>query len=313
MQDIIANGIGSIRAGLEDFERAADNSGRLTSAVRNVYAGILILAKGKLYEMSPADSQGILIRVVRPRLVNKRMELVPDGNKTIDYKEIKERFGHFGLTLEWKKIERIRDIRNDLEHFYHPGSSLNVREALADAATVIRNLLGLLGLNPVDALGQPCWDLLLKSKQLFDDELGRCRTSLMNVMWINGSAKAASPSLSCTECKSPLVRQRAPFARNQQELKLDCAACGAELEMESAMQKALTTQYFADLYEAYTNGGEKPVVRCPRCKRVSLSMDAAECVACGHKLGPDTTWCPDCHDPVLASEVRFHDCGAPDP
>ena len=43
MQDIIANGLGSIRAGLEDFERA--KIARLTSAVRNVYAGILILAR----------------------------------------------------------------------------------------------------------------------------------------------------------------------------------------------------------------------------------------------------------------------------
>ncbi len=59
MQDIIANGLSSIRVGLEDFERAAD-SGRLTSAVRNVYAGILILAKGKLYDMSPSGSQGVL-------------------------------------------------------------------------------------------------------------------------------------------------------------------------------------------------------------------------------------------------------------
>ena len=93
---------------------------------------------------------------------------IPEGRKTIEYPDIKERFGHFGLKLEWGKIERIRAIRNDLEHFYHAGSDANVREALADAATVIRQLLNLLGLDPVSALGQPCWDLLLRNKQLFE-------------------------------------------------------------------------------------------------------------------------------------------------
>jgi ssDNA-binding Zn-finger/Zn-ribbon topoisomerase 1 len=257
--------------------------------------------------MSPPGSQGVLIRVVRPKLVSGRLELVAAGSKTIEYPEIKERFGHFGLTLEWKKIERIRAIRNDLEHFYHPGSVANVREALADTATVIRNLLGLLNLNPVDALGQSCWDLLIQSKQLFDGELNRCRASLAGVVWINDSAKAASPSLSCTACRSPL-----PFTNKQQGLGLECAACGAELDMKSSMHKALTTQYYKDLYEAYTQGGEKPVVRCPSCKHNSVYVDAGECVACGYTLGPDITWCPECHDPVLLSDVQvgLHDCRA---
>src|SRR3546814_17747159 len=80
-----------------DFEQAAHDPARLTSAVRNIYAGILILAKGKLYEISPPGSQGVLIRVVQPKLVDQRLELVPQGRKTIAYEEIKKRFQHFRL------------------------------------------------------------------------------------------------------------------------------------------------------------------------------------------------------------------------
>ena len=132
MEKIIENGLNSIRVGLEDHEQALEtnNDARLTSAVRNVYAGILILAKAKLYELSPPDSSGILIRVVRAGLVNRRIQLVIDERKTIGYDEIKKRFGQFGLNLDWTRIERVRAIRNDLEHLYHDGARSSVQEAL---------------------------------------------------------------------------------------------------------------------------------------------------------------------------------------
>ena len=109
MERIIENGLNSIRVGLEDYEQAleANDDARLTSAVGNVYAGILILAKGKLYEMSPADTRGILIRVVRLKLVNGRVEVVPVGQKTIGYEEIKQRFEDSALPLDWAKIKRV--------------------------------------------------------------------------------------------------------------------------------------------------------------------------------------------------------------
>src|SRR3546814_13036452 len=82
-------------------------------------------------------------------LVDQRLELVPQGRKTIAYEEIKKRFQHFRLPLDWDKVDRIGAIRNALEHFYHAGDPSNVQEAVAAAATVIRHLLDLHGLDPV--------------------------------------------------------------------------------------------------------------------------------------------------------------------
>src|SRR3546814_17033237 len=73
MRDIVANGLNSIRVGLEDFEQAAHDPARLTSAVRNIYAGILILAKGKLTEIYPPGSQGVQNRAVHPQLLTQRL------------------------------------------------------------------------------------------------------------------------------------------------------------------------------------------------------------------------------------------------
>lgn len=309
MQDIIANGLNSIRVGLEDFDQAA-NDARLTSAVRNVYAGILILAKGKLYNLSPAGSRGILIRVVRPELVNQQLELVAVKGKTIGYDDIKKRFEHFRLKLDWTKIERIRAIRNDLEHFYHPGAPSNVREALADAATVIRDLLGILNLDPVNDLGQHWWDILLRNQQIFDAELAACRATFGTVHWINETARAASEHLSCRDCKSPLIRQLEATNTQQDRMRLGCAACGIESDMEAAMENAVTQQYYGELYEAHTQGGEMPVVRCPQCGHDALVLDTAACAACGHTLGPETHWCEVCHNPMLdeGHRTNSHEC-----
>lgn len=284
MEDIIANGLDSIRVGLEDFEQAPQSNARLTSAVRNVYAGILLLAKGKLYQLSPPGSRGILIRVARPKLVDQRLELVPHGRKTINYEEIKERFEHFGLTLDWSKIDRIAAIRNDLEHFYHRGSISNVREALADAATVIRSLLVMLHLDSVGDLGQAPWGILLRNKELFDQELAGCRATFARVHWFNDQARAASAHFICPQCKSPLIRQAEADNGQQGDMRMICAACGADSDMRAVMEQAVTQQYFGELYEAHTRGGEMPVVRCPQCRHGTIPVET-EAAACARRRG----------------------------
>src|SRR5690242_11766037 len=122
MERIIENALGSIRVGLEDYRHAekTKDPARLTSAVRNVFAGILLLAKGKLYEMSPPGKfPGILIRVVRAKLVDGQLEMVPEGSKTVGYAELKQRFADLKLPVDWRNVDQIHVVRNDLEHIYH--------------------------------------------------------------------------------------------------------------------------------------------------------------------------------------------------
>ena len=51
---IIQNAIDSIQIGIEDYESADDR--RSVSAVRNISAGILLLYKEKLCQLSPEDN-----------------------------------------------------------------------------------------------------------------------------------------------------------------------------------------------------------------------------------------------------------------
>lgn len=290
MEKIITNGLNSIQVGLEDYERAIETNddARLTSAVRNVYAGILILAKGKLYELSPEGTQGVLIRDVRPKLVNGAIEVVPLGRKTIGYQEIKQRFEDCALPLDWKRIERVRTIRNDLEHFYHGGTKPNVQEALADAAIVISSLLTLLKLDPIRDLGARWWEILLENKQLFADELSACRETFDGIQWFNQYARAASEHFSCAQCGSLLIRQADISNEEQLDIHANCAACGAESEMKELIESAVTQMHYRELYETQTRGGEPPVATCPDCELNTLIIEAEECAACGNSLDPST-------------------------
>ena len=314
MKRIIDNGLNSIRVGLEDYEQAyqVDDDARLTSAVRNVYAGILLLAKGKLCELSPTDTPDILIRVVRPKLVNGSVEIVPVGRRTIGYEEIKQHFEDSALPLDWVKIERVRAIRNDLEHFYYKGARASVQEALAGAATAIRSLLTLLRLDPVRHLGERWWRVLLKNEELFDQELAMCRDTFARIDWINPVAKAASNHFSCGQCGSLLIRQADAGNKVQDDIHVNCAACGTESEMRALMERAVERQYYKDLYEFHSQGGEPPVVRCPECRLYTLVLEDIECAVCGNCLDCSTAWCEICHNPISADEQRtnMHQCPA---
>jgi hypothetical protein len=314
MERIVENGLGSIRVGLEDYEQADkdENDSRLTSSVRNVYAGILILAKAKLYELSPPDSSGVLIRVLRPKLIDRNIKLARVPDKTIGYDDIKKRFAHCGLTLDWTKVERMQSIRNDLEHFYYGGTRSNVQEALADAAFVIRELMTVLNLDPIRDLGERWWNILLQNERLFDEELSKRIETFSRVCWINGTAEAASKLFSCRNCGSILIGQVDKTNVEQDDIRVVCGACGSEMEIRELMEGAVTNQYYAELYETQTQGGEPPVVRCPLCRQFALVMETQECAVCGNHLTTSATWCEKCQNPISEDEKLSNSHKCPD-
>ena len=67
---LLENAVQSIQNGLEDY--ATGSSRRALSAIRNIHAGVLLLLKEKLYQISPSDSDGVLIKAnFDPEIDNK--------------------------------------------------------------------------------------------------------------------------------------------------------------------------------------------------------------------------------------------------
>lgn len=59
---MLANAVASIRLGVEDFQAAAKDDARALSAIRNLTAGLLLLFKVKLQNLSPPGSKESLLK-----------------------------------------------------------------------------------------------------------------------------------------------------------------------------------------------------------------------------------------------------------
>ena len=81
---ILNNAILSIRSGLEDL--AIGTPARNLSAIRNLHAGVVLLLKSRLLELSPAGSDEILLKQkIKPRLdTSGTVEFVGTGKKTVE-------------------------------------------------------------------------------------------------------------------------------------------------------------------------------------------------------------------------------------
>jgi hypothetical protein len=80
---ILQNAVDSIQLGVEDLE-SSDNR-RILSAVRNITAGVLLLFKEKLRQLSPPDSQEVLLmQQIRIQRSDKGLAYIGAGSKTVD-------------------------------------------------------------------------------------------------------------------------------------------------------------------------------------------------------------------------------------
>lgn len=174
---IYKNAIESIQIGVEDF--GADDPRRILSAVRNLQAGTILLCKEKLARMSP-DGESLLMAKLLPIVgLDGVVVFKGQGNKTVDIQGIKDRFKSLGIPFNWKEVDRITAIRNDMEHMFFKGGARLAEEAVSDAFLAVRELLlVVLEEEPVGALGPACWSALLANNDLFVKEVAACRKTL---------------------------------------------------------------------------------------------------------------------------------------
>ncbi len=100
--------------------------------MRNFYAGVLLLLKEKLRRESPPNSRDALIyERVEFRRQRDGIAFVGKGSKTIDVEQIKDRFKTLDLSLDERRLEQLRNIRNDIEHHSTKQSHAKVQEAVA--------------------------------------------------------------------------------------------------------------------------------------------------------------------------------------
>lgn len=172
---ILKNAIDSIAVGLEDY--SSPDQRRVISCTRNIFAGILLLFKHKLSTLSSPDSDKALIkqRVLPVLDKNQHIEWKGKGDKTVDVQGIKERFESLNIDVDWKRIDKINNFRNKIEHYFSNLKHQAIRSLISDSFVIINDFIRKhLNEDPKVLLGDEAWTVLIEVNELYEREKAEC-------------------------------------------------------------------------------------------------------------------------------------------
>ncbi|WP_169293972.1 hypothetical protein [Advenella sp. EE-W14] len=318
------NALTSIRLGIEDFQRSqltmaqGGDPARTLSAIRNLFAGVLLLFKYKIAISvdNPEDAATLIFNppeVLPKSDGNGGIKWHPMGNfkrTTIDVSTIKKRFESFDIDVDWKTIDTLQECRNHLEHL-HPAHTLGqVADFIAELFPILHDFVEKqLNEKPAELLGKS-WEIMLEHHNFFISTRAACNTA-----W----AEADIPELmqdyldkcQCKECGSSLLRPHLEDIDNEASVqeqdkffRYDCVACGHSDLIAPLMIKELNKEHYYDPRD----GGEPDVETCLTCRRDTFVVSEQHCLWCEAEL--DYTKCSICEEP-LRQDDQFNNgmCG----
>lgn len=302
---MMKNAVDSIWIGMEDFHD--DDPRRAVSAIRNFYAGILLLFKCKLQELSPAGSEEALLKKNILPIINQatgETTWVGAGNNTVEVKDIRDRLKSLGVDgIEWKRLENLQKIRNNIEHYYSKDPVDQMKEAIASALhLIIQFCKPHLGKDPVQILGQECWDLLLGVASLYEAELKASKESLASVKWPYSEVTDAVDSMRCSECDSQLIKAIDASAIGA-AIEFSCSSCGVNSSYEAVITIALPESMAWSNYVSVKDGGDALIEDCPVCGEGTFLVSQGECAVCFSEL--EYLFCDACETALCVDEQHF--------
>ncbi len=290
MSPLLDNAIQSIRIGVEDYE--AHDPARALSAIRNLHAGLLLLAKEVLVQAVPnADEDDLIGAEYKP---------MPDDNGGVTYEKrsartiglagIGERFKDFRIPVDRAALEKLSQLRNDVEHRYTEKAPGVLRQTVAGTFPLAARMFRRVGVDPVERLGD-AWKTMLDVHEVYEQELRTCRETFDRVEWRH-EVVGRHPR-ECPKCRSELLEQIGPENREQECADSACRLCGARVSAETLVESAIAAHYSAAEFLDYKHGGDGVVFDCPECGLHTYVVDSEPedggsefvgCMACDHRV-----------------------------
>lgn len=112
------------------------------------------------------------------------VNFIGKGRKIVDVAQIRKRFTSMEIEVYWRRVEEITNLRNEFEHYYARVPHDIVGEIVAKSFILIRDFSQkALGESPQDLFGNDCWQVLLKTSEVYLAEERACRESLYAIDW----------------------------------------------------------------------------------------------------------------------------------
>jgi hypothetical protein len=268
---LLANAKISIRLGLEDYK--SKDKRRVISSVRNFYAGVLLLLKEKLRRLSPPNSDEVLIKekILPKRDTNGKIIFVGKGKKTVNTEQIRARFESLGIKFDWTRFNKIKDLRDDIEH-YHTAA---ITGMVSDAFILVRDFVkNELAEEPRAFLGRDVWKTLVTEGEVYRKERDDCRVELDSVKWESNTLRDAILEYArCAKCGSSLVTPQ-DASQHYSKVCLKCRSCGKIDDFCFFASEAL---------KRIGNFGGAIIEECSSCLRNGIVIAEGKCVLCGEE------------------------------
>jgi hypothetical protein len=277
---ILKNAVDSIVLGIEDYNNPDPR--RLVSCTRNIFAGILLLFKHKLAELSPSGSDEVLIKKkVLPRIdPTTGIRWQGEGPKTVDVQQIQERFDSLGISVNWDRVHKINKYRNDVEHYFSRLSQKTVQALIADSFIVIRDLIRLhLAQDPLNLLGSATWNILISVAEVYEREKQECVEHMKAIDWKYSSLQSALEDYRCEKCGSGLIDVMTT-ENDRDSSDFTCRSCGEEWSFEKLAPLAISDYFAYANYASVKDGGDPATISCPLCGADTYILDEDVCVIC---------------------------------
>ena len=298
---ILQNAVDSIVLGVEDYSNSDPR--RLVSCTRNIFSGILLLFKHKLSLLSPPGSDEVLLKqkILPVSDPVKGLHWKGKGNNTVDVNQIKERFDNLNVVVDWKRVEKIRKYRNNIEHYFSSSPEETVRALIAESFLVIRDFIRFqLDQDPLNLLGSTTWNALTEVAEVYNKEKQECTGHIKAVDWRYDSLERALREYQCPECGSGLIDIKNPNCFDRDMTVFTCRSCGEEKSFEELAPLAIAAYYDEENYWSIKDGDEPASIICPTCNEETYLLGDDVCVLCEM---PAERECQMCGGTIPAPEI----------
>lgn len=211
MEQIMKNAVGTITVGIEDYLNG--DVYRKYSAVRSVYAGILLLYKAYLSRITPVGgNQGDLIYLHKNDIdiasdLSASYKRIITRNKTIGLDEIIKLLHKTGYEVQIYKLKKLSTLRCEIEHLYVSEEIKIVDEVFYFSTSLISDFyVKKLKQDPCDDFGEELWKNLVDKKNDFSEKLSESIRSFSKFQDAFPYSMPLIGHLRCPSCKSKILK-----------------------------------------------------------------------------------------------------------